>query len=61
MLLRQLEAHQSFHTKQDLKLEAWQAIALPRLDCCTELTSKASGLTASLSVVYAKITSGNVV
>ena len=46
---------------EDVKLEAWQAAVPPKLDCCTEPTLKASGLTVGSSVVYVKITLGNTV
>ena len=44
-----------------MKLEAWQAVVSPKLGCCTEPTSKASGLTVGPSVVYVKIALGNAV
>jgi len=40
-----LEVQQSRHAKQDAELKAWWAAVLSRLDCCTEPTSKAPGLT----------------
>ena len=39
---------------EDVKLEAWQAAVSPKLDCCTEPTLKASGLTVGSLVVYVK-------
>ena len=39
---------------EEVKLEAWQAAVSPKPDCCTERTSKASGLTVGSLVVYVK-------
>ena len=44
---------------EDVKLEVWQAAVSPKLDCCTEPTSKVSGLTVGSSVVCVKTTLGN--
>ena len=39
---------------EDVKLEAWQAAVSSKLDCCTEPTLKASGLTFGSLVVDVK-------